>query len=118
MFLEAGSGEIPYYVIADHIRAASFLIFDGVWPLNEGRGYVLRRIIRRALRYGYQLGADKPFFHKLVAVLAREMPDLEAKESLIREEILREEVRFFETIESGMYLWPEKSPMSRVAGRF
>ena len=96
--------EIPYRVIADHIRAASFLIFDGVWPLNEGRGYVLRRIIRRALRYGYQLGADKPFFHKLVAVLAREMPDLEAKESLIREEILREEVRFFETIESGMYL--------------
>ena len=96
--------EIPYRVIADHIRAASFLIFDGVWPLNEGRGYVLRRIIRRALRYGYQLGVDKPFFHKLVAVLAREMPDLEAKESLIREEILREEVRFFETIESGMYL--------------
>ena len=101
LFLKA---EIPYRVIADHIRAASFLIFDGVWPLNEGRGYVLRRIIRRALRYGYQLGADKPFFHKLVAVLAREMPDLEAKESLIREEILREEVRFFETIESGMYL--------------
>ena len=96
--------EVAYYVILDHIRAASFLIFDGVWPLNEGRGYVLRRIIRRALRYGYQLGADKPFFHKLVAVLAREMPDLEAKESLIREEILREEVRFFETIESGMYL--------------
>ena len=96
--------EVAYYVILDHIRAASFLIFDGVWPLNEGRGYVLRRVIRRALRYGYQLGADKPFFHKLVAVLAREMPDLEAKESLIREEILREEVRFFETIESGMYL--------------
>ena len=96
--------EIPYRVIADHIRAASFLIFDGVWPLNEGRGYVLRRIIRRALRYGYQLGANKPFFHKLVAVLAREMPDLEAKESLIREDILREEMRFFETIESGMHL--------------
>ena len=96
--------EIPYRVIADHIRAASFLIFDGVWPLNEGRGYVLRRIIRRALRHGYKLGADKPFFHKLVAVLAREMPELEAKESLIREEILREEARFFETIKAGMYL--------------
>ena len=96
--------EIPYRVIADHIRAASFLIFDGVWPLNEGRGYVLRRIIRRALRHGYKLGADKPFFHKLVAVLAREMPELEAKELLIREEILREEARFFETIKAGMYL--------------
>ena len=101
LFLKA---EIPYRVIADHIRAASFLIFDGVWPLNEGRGYVLRRIIRRALRHGYKLGADKPFFHKLVAVLAREMPELEAKESLIREEILREEARFFETIKAGMYL--------------
>ena len=104
--------EPSHYVIADHIRAAFFLIFDGVWPLNEGRGYVLRRIIRRALRHGHKLRADKPFFHKLVADLVEymrvQMPELkeklEAKESPIREEILREEMRFFETIKAGVHL--------------
>jgi alanyl-tRNA synthetase len=93
-------------VIADHIRACAFLITDGVIPSNEGRGYVLRRIIRRALRHGYKLGQTKPFFHKLVADLDVQMgeayPELRAAKDRVTETLLAEEVRFGETLTHGM----------------
>ena len=95
-------------VIADHIRACSFLIADGVLPSNEGRGYVLRRIIRRAVRHGYKLGQNKPFFHKLVADLAQIMgdayPELRERQDLITEQLRLEETRFAQTLETGMGL--------------
>lgn len=93
-------------VIADHIRACSFLIVDGVIPGNEGRGYVLRRIVRRAIRHGYKLGRKAPFFHKLVADLVAEMgaayPELKEAEPRVTDVLRQEEERFFETIEHGM----------------
>lgn len=96
-------------VIADHIRSCSFLIADGVLPSNEGRGYVLRRIIRRAVRHGYKLGQSKPFFHKLVADLVKEMgdayPELKEKQVQIEEALKNEESRFGETLEKGMGLF-------------
>ncbi|MBJ7788486.1 alanine--tRNA ligase [Neisseria meningitidis] len=94
--------------IADHIRSCSFLIADGVLPSNEGRGYVLRRIIRRAVRHGYKLGQSKPFFHKLVADLVKEMgdayPELKEKQVQIEEALKNEESRFAQTLETGMAL--------------
>ncbi len=93
-------------VIADHIRACSFLIVDGVIPGNEGRGYVLRRIIRRAIRHGYKLGRKEPFFNKLVADLVAEMgaayPELTEAHERVTQVLRQEEERFFETIEIGM----------------
>ena len=93
-------------VIADHIRATAFLVSDGVVPSNEGRGYVQRRIIRRAIRHGYLLGKKTPFFHKLVADLVVQMgdayPRLMADEKRITEILKIEEERFFETLASGM----------------
>jgi alanyl-tRNA synthetase len=93
-------------VIADHIRATAFLVSDGVVPSNEGRGYVQRRIIRRAIRHGYLLGKKTPFFHKLVADLVVQMgdayPRLKADEKRITEILKIEEERFFETLASGM----------------
>ncbi len=93
-------------VIADHIRACSFLIVDGVNPSNEGRGYVQRRIVRRAIRHGYKLGKKTPFFHKLVADLVKKMgaayPNLAANEARITSVLKAEEERFFETLEIGM----------------
>jgi alanyl-tRNA synthetase len=93
-------------VIADHIRACSFLIVDGVIPGNEGRGYVLRRIIRRAIRHGYKLGARTAFFHHLVPDLAAVMgdayPELVAAQARAMDILRQEEERFFETIEHGM----------------
>jgi alanyl-tRNA synthetase len=93
-------------VIADHIRATSFLIADGVIPGNEGRGYVQRRIIRRAIRHGYKLGQKTPFFHKLVPDLVKEMgaayPNLAANAERIADVLKAEEERFFETLENGM----------------
>jgi alanyl-tRNA synthetase len=93
-------------VLADHIRACSFLIADGVIPGNEGRGYVLRRIIRRAIRHGYKLGARTAFFYKLVPDLVKQMgeayPELVANQSRIMDMLKLEEDRFFETIENGM----------------
>jgi alanyl-tRNA synthetase len=93
-------------VIADHIRACSFLIVDGVIPGNEGRGYVLRRIIRRAIRHGYKLGQKQPFFHTLVAELSRVMgeayPELPAAQAKVEQVLRQEEERFAETLEHGM----------------
>lgn len=93
-------------VIADHIRACSFTVADGVIPGNEGRGYVLRRIARRGIRHGYKLGARKPFFYSLVAELTRQMgeayPELRQNEARITEVLKQEEERFFQTIANGM----------------
>jgi alanyl-tRNA synthetase len=93
-------------VLADHIRACAFLISDGVIPGNEGRGYVLRHIIRRAIRHGYKLGARQAFFHKMVPDLVIDMgeayPDLTANQTRVMDVLQQEEVRFFETIEHGM----------------
>ncbi|TMG77461.1 MAG: alanine--tRNA ligase [Betaproteobacteria bacterium] len=93
-------------VIADHIRACSFLIVDGVIPGNEGRGYVLRRIVRRAIRHGYKLGRKEPFFHRLVPDLARAMggayPELRRAEERVTQVLKAEEERFAETLENGM----------------
>ncbi len=95
-------------VIADHIRACTFLILDGVLPSNEGRGYVLRRIIRRAIRHGYKLGQGEPFFHRLVPVLADQMgtayPELVAGADLAARVLRQEEERFAETLATGMSL--------------
>ncbi len=96
-------------VIADHIRSCSFLIADGVMPSNEGRGYVLRRIIRRAVRHGYKLGQKNAFFYKLVPDLVKEMgdayPELKEKQTHIMEVLRGEEMRFGETLEKGMGLF-------------
>jgi alanyl-tRNA synthetase len=95
-------------VIADHIRACSFLIVDGVLPSNEGRGYVLRRIIRRALRHGYMLGQKQPFFHAMVPALIEVMgeayPELAVRRELVESALRKEEERFAETLENGMKL--------------
>jgi len=96
-------------VLADHIRACSFLIADGVIPGNEGRGYVLRRIIRRAIRHGYKLGARKAFFYQMLPDLVSEMgeayPELMAEQKRIAATLKQEEDRFFETIENGMQIF-------------
>ena len=93
-------------VIADHIRACSFIVVDGVIPGNAGRGYVLRRIARRAIRHGYKLGARKPFFYQLVPALVKEMgdayPELRAAQDKVSEVLKQEEERFFQTIANGM----------------
>jgi len=105
---EKDLGNKSLRVIADHIRATAFLVSDGVNPSNEGRGYVQRRIIRRAIRHGYQLGKKTPFFHKLVADLARLMgdayPRLATDEKRITAVLKAEEERFFETLEVGMQI--------------
>jgi alanyl-tRNA synthetase len=98
-------------VIADHIRSCAFLIADGVSPGNEGRGYVLRRIIRRAVRHGYKLGVEAPFFYRLVAPLAEEMgaayPELIERRSHVERVLEQEEERFSETLAQGMRLLEE-----------
>jgi alanyl-tRNA synthetase len=100
--------EASLKVIADHIRSCSFLILDGVVPSNEGRGYVLRRIIRRAARHGHKLGLEGAFFYRLVGPLVEQMgaayPDLAAAESQIAETLKKEEIRFGETLDKGMKL--------------
>ncbi|MGD8673741.1 MAG: alanine--tRNA ligase, partial [Thiogranum sp.] len=98
-------------VIADHIRASAFLIVDGVIPSNEGRGYVLRRIIRRAIRHGHKLGMRGSFFHKLVAPLAAEMgdayPELVKQQGQVEQVLEQEELRFAETLDNGMKILEE-----------
>ena len=93
-------------VIADHIRACAFLVVDGVIPGNEGRGYVLRRIVRRAIRHGYKLGQKQPFFYRLVADLDAAMgdayPELRSSARRVAEVLQQEEIRFAETLEHGM----------------
>ncbi len=93
-------------VIADHIRSCAFLVVDGVIPSNEGRGYVLRRIIRRAVRHGHHLGMKQPFFHKLVATLAQVMgtayPEIAAQQKRVAEALLAEEQQFARTLDNGM----------------
>ena len=93
-------------VIADHIRSCSFLICDGILPSNEGRGYVLRRIIRRAIRHGHKVGCDQPFFHKIVHTLVAEMgeayPELRNNEDRIVAALKQEEVQFAKTLDAGM----------------
>jgi len=107
-------------VLADHIRACSFLIADGVIAGNEGRGYVLRRIIRRAIRHGYKLGVRSAFFHKTVPDLVAEMggayPELTSNQSRITEILKQEEDRFFETIENGMAIL--ESELANTQGVF
>ncbi len=104
-------------VIADHIRACAFLIVDGVLPSNEGRGYVLRRIIRRALRHGWMLGQKQPFFHRMVPVLVEVMgeayPELVAKQEFVERALQAEEERFAETLDSGMRIFDEVASRSQ-----
>jgi alanyl-tRNA synthetase len=101
--------DIGFRVIADHIRALSFAIADGIIPSNEGRGYVLRRILRRAVRYGRALGFHEPFFFKLVDVVAKTMgdvfPEVRAQQSKIRERIRREEESFNKTLDEGLTMF-------------
>ncbi|MBD8872028.1 alanine--tRNA ligase [Rhodanobacter sp. DHB23] len=103
-------------VIADHVRACSFLIVDGVLPSNEGRGYVLRRIIRRALRHGWMLGVRGDFFWKMVQPLVEEMgeayPELKAKQAFVEDALRTEEQRFGETLEHGMRVFDEVTARS------
>jgi len=114
--LDRGSSSLR--VIADHIRACSFLIVDGVTPSNEGRGYVLRRIIRRAVRHGYKLGVRKPFFYKLVGALEEQMggayPELTRGRALAERVLEQEERRFAETLVNGMALLDEA--IDRLSG--
>ncbi|MCX8050255.1 MAG: alanine--tRNA ligase-related protein, partial [Methylohalobius sp.] len=106
-------------VIADHIRAAAFLIADGVLPSNEGRGYVLRRIIRRAVRHGYLLGKCEPFFYRLVAPLGEVMgeayPEILSHRTQVEQTLKREEERFAETLEQGMRVL--ENSLSKLHGR-
>ena len=98
-------------VIADHIRACSFLIVDGVLPSNEGRGYVLRRIIRRALRHGWMLGVRESFFYRMVAALVEQMgeayPELRQKQAMVEAALKAEEERFAETLDQGMRIFDD-----------
>ncbi|MGD8682123.1 MAG: alanine--tRNA ligase, partial [Lysobacterales bacterium] len=99
-------GDASLNVIADHIRACAFLIVDGVLPSRDGRGYVLRRIIRRAVRHGYKLGMKEPFFHRMVQPLVEQMgdayPDLRQKADMVGQTLLEEEERFARTLDTGM----------------
>ncbi|EPX86207.1 alanyl-tRNA synthetase [Rubellimicrobium thermophilum DSM 16684] len=107
-----GPGRIHHRVIADHLRSTAFLIADGVMPSNEGRGYVLRRIMRRAMRHAAMLGAQDPVMHRLVPALVRQMgqayPELVRGEALIADTLRREETRFRETLDRGLRLLDEE----------
>ncbi len=116
--------DVAFRVIADHIRTLSFAIADGIQPSNEGRGYVLRRILRRAVRYGRTLDFEEPFFFKLVEVLVRSMssvfPELKAKRQVIEETIKREEESFNRTLDKGIALFEAEQAKSagKISGEF
>ena len=121
-----GKGKIHHRVIADHLRSTSFLIADGVTPSNEGRGYVLRRIMRRAMRHAHMLGAQDPVMHRLVQALVRQMgaayPELTRAQALIEETLKLEETRFRQTLDRGLKLLdaeletlPEGAPLPGAA---
>ena len=113
--------DVSMRVIADHSRAVTFLIGDGVLPSNEGRGYVLRRILRRAARHGKLLGLDKPFLNEVVSVVVETMkdayPDLSDKESFIRKVVVNEEQRFIETLDSGLKILSEEVATLKKSGQ-
>src|SRR5205085_8777008 len=108
-----GENQASHRVIADHLRASGFLVADGVLPANEGRGYVLRRIMRRAMRHAHLLGSKDPLMHRLVPAPVAEMgaayPDLQRSEGLIAETLKSEEIRFRETLARGLKLLDEAS---------
>src|SRR5204862_491342 len=115
--------DIAFRVTADHIRALSFAIADGIPPPNEARGYVLRRILRRAVRYGRALGFHEPFFFKLVDVVAKTMgdvfPEVRARQSRIGETIRSEEEAFSKTLDRGIELFErEVAGILGSAGEF
>ncbi|WP_300057732.1 alanine--tRNA ligase [uncultured Roseobacter sp.] len=107
-----GPGKTHHRVIADHLRSTSFLMADGVMPSNDGRGYVLRRIMRRAMRHAHQLGAKDPLMHRLVPSLVRKMgaayPELGQAQSMIEQTLLQEETRFRQTLDRGLKLLDEE----------
>ena len=119
---EQEKGDIAFRVIADHIRTLSFAIADGIQPSNEGRGYVLRRILRRAVRYGRTLGFHEPFFYNLTDVVARTMsdvfPELRTKEGLIQETLRREEEGFNKTLDKGIALFESEAARQNISGAF
>lgn len=118
---EKGEGGFPFRVIADHSRACTFLIADGVLPSNEGRGYVLRRILRRAVRFGRFLGIEEPFLHKMVAIVGDIMqdayPEILEKKDFVEQVIKREEERFFVTLNEGIRKVEEIICRARQEGR-
>ncbi len=113
--------DLSIRVIADHSRAVTFLTGDGILPGNEGRGYVLRRILRRAARHGKLLGIDRPFLHDVVpviiAVMKEAYPDLVDKESFIRKVVLNEEQRFIETLDTGLRMLNDETASLKKAGK-
>ncbi len=115
-----GEHNVSHRVIADHLRASSFLISDGVMPSNEGRGYVLRRIMRRAMRHAHQMGAEEPLMWKLVPALVEQMggayPDLTRAEALITETLKLEETRFKKTLDRGLKLLDEATADLKEGG--
>ncbi|NCG13988.1 MAG: alanine--tRNA ligase [Planctomycetia bacterium] len=115
-----GSEGIPHRVIADHLRSLSFAIADGAFPSNEERGYVLRRILRRASRYGYKLGVERPFLYNLVPLLAEEMgdafPELRSRQELIVKLIGKEEEQFLKTLKTGMTRFDEEVEQMGTSG--
>ncbi|MCX7865511.1 alanine--tRNA ligase [Limisphaera sp. VF-2] len=112
--------DVAFRVIADHIRTLGFAIADGILPSNEGRGYVLRRILRRAVRYGRNLGFRQPFFHRLVPVLAQTMgdvfPEIRARQAQVEEVIRQEEEAFNRTLDRGLQLFEEEVERLQQAG--
>jgi alanyl-tRNA synthetase len=120
-YRENEDDDVSIRVIADHSRAVVFLIGDGLLPSNEGRGYVLRRILRRAARHGKLLGFNKPFLHEVIPVVIETMkdayPDLIEKESYIRKVVVNEEQRFIDTLDTGLKILSEEVTSLKTAGK-